>query len=183
MIFNFVKNYKQTITLILLNILIFYISLHLDSKYYYYFSAWKLQSGLFSPHQLVSYQFLHANIGHLYFNMWFLAYFASSLEKKIKSPNLFYNFTFFGIFAGLTHLLLSSSELPLVGASGAVMGISVLSALISKSPITKFIVFAFVILDIFSVVFPNSDNVAHWAHIGGALAGFVTFKLNNGFKK
>jgi membrane associated rhomboid family serine protease len=115
--------------------------------------------------------------------MWFLAYFASSLEKKIKSPDLFYYFIFFGIFAGVTHLLLASSELPLVGASGAVMGISVLSALISKSPINKFIVFAFVILDIFNVVFPNSDNVAHWAHIGGALAGFVTFKLNNGFKK
>ena len=182
MILNFFKNYKQTIILILLNLFVFYILNQVDSKYFYYFSAWKFDSGLFSPHQLITYQFLHANISHLYFNLWFLGYFASSLESKLKS-NLFYYFIVFGIFAGFTHLILSSGQLPLVGASGSVLGIAVLSALVSKSPITKFIVSIFVITDIFNIIFPGSDNTAHWAHLGGALAGFLAFKFNNSFKK
>jgi membrane associated rhomboid family serine protease len=182
MLLKFLKNYKQTIALILLNIFVYFILIQLDSKYFYYLSAWKFDSGLFSPHQLITYQFLHANISHLYFNLWFLGYFASSLESKFRSK-LFYYFIFFGIFAGFTHLILSSCQLPLVGASGSVLGIAVLSALVSKSPITKFIVSIFVIADIFNIIFPGSDNTAHWAHLGGALAGFLVFKLNNGFKK
>jgi membrane associated rhomboid family serine protease len=183
MILKLIRNYKQTIILVLLNIIIFCISNQVDLNYFYYFSAWKLDSGLFSPHQLLTYQFLHANVDHLYFNMCFLIYFVTSIEKNYKYPILLYNFLIFGVFAGITHLLLSPSQFPLIGASGSVMGISVLAALLSRSWFIKFFVFAFVLSDIFCIILPSADNIAYWAHIGGSLSALLTYLLNNQVKK
>lgn len=72
-----------------------------------------------------------------------------------------------------------------VGASGAVMGIFIAFAyLFPNTPLyvmflpipikAKWVMIGFVALDLFGGVNPTQgDNVAHWAHLGGALTGFV----------
>jgi membrane associated rhomboid family serine protease len=80
---------------------------------------------------------------------------------------------------------------PAVGASGAVMGVMVAFALLFPNtelylmfipiPIkAKWAIMAFVALDLFGGVSNYSgDNIAHFAHLGGALTGFIIVMIWN----
>lgn len=74
--------------------------------------------------------------------------------------------------------------IPMLGASGAVYGISVAFAVLFPDlklqlmfipiPIkAKYLILAFVIIDMVKGLGSYNDNVAHFAHIGGAIAGFL----------
>ena len=73
---------------------------------------------------------------------------------------------------------------PTVGASGAVMGVMVAFAFLFPNtelymmfipiPIkAKWAITALVALDLFGGITPTGDNIAHFAHLGGALTGFI----------
>ena len=93
-----------------------------------------------------------------------------------------------GVFAGLLHaFMLPDSELPLIGASGAVAG--VIAAYLMLHPRVSVWVLAFkviplritaglalggwIVLQIVMVAMPETGPVAWWAHIGGLIAGAV----------
>lgn len=135
--------------------------------------------------QLVSYMFMHGSLGHIFFNMLSLYIFGPILER-VWGPKRFFNFYIIcGIVAGLAHLFVDPSFRPAVGASGAVMGIlagfvylfpnTELMMLFFPVPIkAKYLIPGFMLLDLFGAFNPSAgDNVAHWAHLGGALAGFI----------
>jgi len=173
-----INNYKQTWLLAFLNIGLFFLLLFLskwDSNIPLYFSAWKFQTGLFAPYQLITYQFIHSDLTHLYFNMLTLLPVSVYLEPSIKSPKLFWYFLLCGIISGALHLIFYNENLPLVGASGSIWGLSVLLALTRQSKVLKILVFGLFFLEIWKYFTIESSQVAHLCHIGGGIAGFLIY--------
>ena len=141
------------------------------------------------PWTFVTYMFVHAGLLHLVGNMLMLYVFGTAVENRMGSRNFILYYLFCGVGAAVFSLLLAGI-LPVgafVGASGAVLGVAVAFAYFW--PDAELIVFPFpfpikartlviglVVLDIIaSRVWPN-DGVAHLAHVGGALFGFIFFR-------
>lgn len=144
-----------------------------------------LDSPYFKIWQLVTYMFMHGSLGHIFFNMLSLYIFGPILERVWGAKRFFNFYIICGIVAGGAQLLIASDFLYAVGASGAVMGIlagfvylfpnTELMMLFFPVPIkAKYLIPGFMLLDLFGAFNPSAgDNVAHWAHLGGALAGFI----------
>jgi membrane associated rhomboid family serine protease len=137
---------------------------------------------------LITYQFLHGDIIHLASNMIFLWVFGDNVEDAMGHLKYLVFYIVCGIAAGLTHAwMLPASQLPLIGASGAVAGVIaaylllhprvlvwVLAFRIIPLKISAAWVLGFWVLTQFAMVLINqADQVAWWAHIGGMAAGAV----------
>lgn len=149
-----------------------------------------LDSALPFPEQftIVSYMFVHGSATHLLGNMLFLWVFGDNVEDAMGHLRFFIFFLMCGIFAGLFHsLILQSSEIPLIGASGSVAGI--VSAYLMLHPKLKIWVLAmwyiplkisamwalgfWVLLQLFSAFTATGEGIAWWAHVGGLAAGAI----------
>lgn len=141
------------------------------------------QTTYFEPYQLVTHMFAHGGFFHLFFNMFVLWMFGTMLERA-WGPKKFLIFYFAcGLAAGVAHLLLEFS--PAVGASGAIMGL--FAAFAYLFPNTELIIFPIPVpikakwavaimaaFDLFGGVYPAAGgNVAHFAHLGGLVMGFI----------
>lgn len=146
----------------------------------------------FFIHQLLSYAFLHGDFMHILFNMLALWMFGSELETYWGKKNFLYFFLFSSFLGGLLSLIVHSLGYPqgtILGASGGIFGIMVAYALIWPNrevlfmlifPIKiKYIVFLIMIP---MTLFYQKENIAVWAHLGGALGGFVYFFLNRKYR-
>lgn len=143
------------------------------------------------PWGVVTYLFVHSGIIHLATNMLGLYLFGTAVESRMGSrPFLLYYF-YCGIGAAVFSLLLSVviPQSPIIGASGAVLGIAVAFAIywpdaeILVFPIpfpikARTLVIALAIMDLVAArFFPG--GTAHEAHLGGMLAGWLFFKVQN----
>ncbi|MEM5874982.1 MAG: rhomboid family intramembrane serine protease [Candidatus Aenigmatarchaeota archaeon] len=136
---------------------------------------------LIRPWTLITSIFLHANFAHLFYNMLALFFFGMYLESLIGRKNYIKVFLISGIFGNILFLLTTPNpEIPAVGASGAIYGI--IGALSSLKPYAivyvyfvpmPLIVAAFLwaIGSFVGMFFPSS--IAHAAHLGGILFGFL----------
>jgi membrane associated rhomboid family serine protease len=137
---------------------------------------------------LITYQFLHGGILHLFSNMLFLWVFGDNVEDALGHLKFLVFYLLCGVAGGLAHAaFLPSSELPLIGASGAVSG--VIAAYLMLHPRVRVWVLAFrflplrvpaawvlgfwVVTQLVMAVVAPADGVAWWAHIGGMAAGAV----------
>jgi membrane associated rhomboid family serine protease len=148
-----------------------------------YGALWPVQSGLFKIWQLVTHMFMHANFEHLIFNMLGLWVFGRYLENFWGPKRCLEFYAICGIAAGVAHLAIEDA--PAIGASGAVMGILVgfaylfpntsMMLLFFPVPIkAKYLALGMVAVDLFGGLSPQpGDRVGHWAHLGGAAAGFL----------
>ncbi|UYW00336.1 rhomboid family intramembrane serine protease [Flavobacterium agricola] len=200
-----------------------------------YLAVWYFENPLFKFWQPITYMFMHASLGHIFFNMFALYAFGSTLEY-MWGPK---KFLFFYISCGLGSLLfhmginyfqfhdaldilvsagfnqteiynsLASEQAdsrwlqvlgqedyisfiraywtPMVGASGAIYGLlaafaflfpnAELALMFIPIPIkAKIFVPILILIDLFSGVTGRSimgDNIAHFAHVGGALVGIL----------
>lgn len=144
-------------------------------------------SGAFHTWQLVTYMFLHANGTHLLFNMFGLWMFGRIVEYDMGSRRFLIYYMVCGVGAGLIQLLvgwLGNSAYPTVGASGAIFGIllafgmmrpnDIIMLLIPPIPMkAKWMVIIYGLIELFSGIRGSIDNVAHFAHLGGMLWGFL----------
>ncbi|MFT3932388.1 MAG: rhomboid family intramembrane serine protease [Chitinophagaceae bacterium] len=146
-------------------------------------------SGQFKGWQLITYMFMHEAVNinggivlaHIGFNMLGLWIFGTDLEYYWGPKRFLIFYLLCGVFAGIAQLLVSPSGYT-IGASGAVMGVSVACAYLFPNkelyiyalfPVKiKYLVPFYVLMDLFSG-FGSNDGVAHFAHLGGALAGFL----------
>jgi rhomboid family protein len=137
---------------------------------------------------LLTYMFLHGNILHLAGNMIFLWVFGDNVEDCMGHIRFLFFYLVCGVFAGLTHALVSSnSDIPMIGASGAVAGViaayrmpypnvRVWVLVLFRIPLrvsAGFALIFWVVLQIVSVYFDDGSGTAWWAHIGGLVAGAV----------
>jgi membrane associated rhomboid family serine protease len=184
--------------LIIINVIVFVACIALQDKYtlpgYERFglqavlALWPINDAYFRPYQVATHLFTHADIGHLFFNMFNLWMFGRILENVWGAKRFLNFYLVCGLAAAATHLAVqyfTGQSSFAVGASGAVMGVMVgfaylfpnteLMIIFLPIPIkAKWIVTALVAIDLFSGLGKFSgDNVAHFAHLGGALAGFI----------
>ena len=140
----------------------------------------------FQVWQLVTYQFMHGGIGHIFFNMFALWMFGAAIENVMGSRKFLIFYLLSGISAGLFHLLLSPifSGAPAVtiGASGAIYGVLIAFAMYFPDsliflyfliPIKAKYFIGFMIVIEFLAIDSAASNVAHLAHLGGALFAFL----------
>lgn len=224
--------------LIIANILFFLLALVIptvqDNAALYFF-----ENPNFHWWQAFSHLFMHASIGHIFFNMFALYSFGVPLESYFGSNRFIFFYFACGLGAAFLHTavnyyefhsvadillregytqeqitnvvsqgkiytdwqgILSQSQLkdlfnsfsvPAVGASGAVYGILVAFGILFPNaelmlmflpiPIkAKYFIPIIIALDLFSGItkFPIfGSNIAHFAHIGGALIGFILMKV------
>ncbi len=147
-------------------------------------------SEFFYPYwQLITYQFMHAGIGHIFFNMLALWMFGSELEQIWGSVRFIVYYLLCGIGGGLLHIAIGSAGAT-VGASGAIMGVLIAFGMtFPNRPIlmfpffipipAKYFVAMYALIDLVSAASSTSDGIAHFAHIGGAVMGFLLMKFGD----
>jgi membrane associated rhomboid family serine protease len=159
------------------------------------FAAYMPGSEQFQPWQMITHMFMHGNIMHLAFNMIGI-YFFGSMVEMIWNPQRFLLYYFLcGIGAWALHLGVQWWEYtqlgldplespPMLGASGAVFGIMVAFAYhfpnqeirLMFPPIAmraKYFVPIMAVLELIYGTQRISNGIAHFAHLGGALVGFL----------
>lgn len=135
--------------------------------------------------QFLTYQFMHGDFTHILFNMFLLWMFGMELENIMGSKKFLIFYLLCGFGAGLFQIFLSplfsESLAPTIGASGAVFGVMIAFAMFFPDryiflyfliPIkAKYLIAFLVLIEFLSVNEPTL--VAHLAHIGGAVTGFI----------
>jgi membrane associated rhomboid family serine protease len=137
---------------------------------------------------LVTYMFLHGSWIHLLGNMLFLWVFGDNVEDAMGHLRFIMFYLMCGIFAAVVHAwIMPNSDLPLIGASGAVAGI--IAAYLILHPKVKVWVLAlwripikitaywalgfWIAMQFAYLIFDTDESVAWGAHIGGLVAGAV----------
>lgn len=137
--------------------------------------------------QLVTYMFLHGGFFHLLFNMFALWMFGCEIERAWGTKEFVKYYFITGIGAGLLTFILSfNSQIPTIGASGAIFGILVAFALMFPNrPIylyflfpvkAKYVVIFFAVIEFFASLRYTSDGIGHFAHLGGMVVGYLYIK-------
>jgi len=134
--------------------------------------------------QIFTYMFLHGGIWHLGFNMYALFLFGNDLEYYWGTREFYKYYFITGIGAGLIYSILRvHSPIPVIGASGAIFGVLLAYGIYFPErrllifplfiPVKAIhLVFIFGAIEFFSI-FLMRDNVAHLAHLGGLLVGYL----------
>ncbi len=136
---------------------------------------------LSQPWTLVTYMFLHAGIGHLFFNMLGLYFFGPRLESFLGSKNFLSLYFISGVSGGLLSFLFAPYT-PIIGASGAVFGIFYAFARYWPSeqmyiwgvfPVqARWLVVGMTALALLGGFGGFQQGIAHFAHLGGFVGGF-----------
>lgn len=149
--------------------------------------------------QLITHAFLHGGLLHLAGNMLFLLVFGSRVNAVVGNIATVVLYFLLAIAAGLAHLSAAAAEMPMpmLGASGAIMGMAGMYLMLF--PIHKvhmviwmrwgliagfrlsskifalwgvLVVLSYIAFDVFYTALGAETTVAHWAHLGGFIAGF-----------
>lgn len=194
--------------IILINILVYVLTLFTGDFMYEKFALFYVESPFFHWWQPVTHMFMHGGFFHIFFNMYTLLIFGCALER-IWGPKKFLLFYFVtGIGAALLHtgvMALQAEHFkslvnegvatalqsyydilrtPTVGASGAIYGVllgygmlfpnDVLQLLFPPVALkAKWFVLIFAGIELLTGVFGTHDGVAHFAHLGGMLFGWL----------
>ena len=145
-------------------------------------------------HTLFTHMFVHGNFFHILINMLIFLSFAPQCEQKMGRLRFLSFYSLSGVLASIFYFLFNrASEIPVVGASGAIFG--VLAAFIAffpdkdvhlcvgftphKIPAIVGITLIFLIETVFAMISTliRYSNVAHLAHIGGFLGGLILLAL------
>ena len=148
----------------------------------YWLGIWTPSSGMFRIWQPLTYMFMHGSFDHLFFNMFSLWMFGAVLERYWGTRRFVFYYLVCGIGAGLLNLLVPGVHLS-VGASGAVYALLLAFGMMFPNeyiylyflvPIkTKWFIIGMIALERFEGIFRSYDGVAHFAHLGGMLIGFL----------
>jgi membrane associated rhomboid family serine protease len=135
--------------------------------------------------RMISSGFLHADMGHLFFNMFTLYMFAPVVINYFGSASFFLIYMASLVFGSLLTLLMHKNDYSYraIGASGAVMGVLYSAILIDPSmnlylffipiPIPAYLFgIGYLLYSIYGMKAKN-DNIGHTAHFGGAVGGYL----------
>jgi len=155
-----------------------------------FFALWPLGHG-FAPWQLVSYAFLHGGFGHIFFNMLALYMFGSDVERLFGSRYFLVFYFACVISAALCQLIFTAvtgaPPFPTIGASGGVYGLLLAFGMyfprrmvvLIFPPIpmqARYFVILFGALELVFGVTGTAAGVAHFAHLGGMLGGWLVIQ-------
>ena len=183
------KTTPIVLNLIIINALVFVAQMVLDKTMGLtnYIALYSYQSDFFRPYQLVTHMFAHdpGNFFHILFNMYALWMFGAVLERVWGPKKFLIFYLVCGLAAGVAQMFAMDVNGSAVGASGAIMGLLAAFAYLFPDvkfyilpfpfPIkAKFMVAIYAAIDLFGGLHPGAaDNIAHFAHLGGMVMGFI----------
>ncbi len=177
--------------LILTNVAVFVLSMMFGAPLFDAFALWPTTSGLFMPWQLLTYAFLHAGLTHLAFNMFGLWMFGSELERIWGARRLAVLYATSVLTAALMQLSVTTGmgiETPTVGASGGLFGLLIgfamvfprrtVTLLFPPIPMPAWLfVTLYGLIELTLGVTGTASGVAHFAHLGGLLGGWLVIRF------
>jgi membrane associated rhomboid family serine protease len=154
----------------------------------------------FQPYQIATHMFMHGGIGHLFFNMLALYFFGPQVEIVWGPKRFLTYYLICGVGAYACHMGVQYYELEqagidphtwngsMLGASGAIFGVLTAFAYLFPNQIislifppislkAKYFVPLMAGLELVYGVKGSSTGIAHFAHLGGALAGFIVIMI------
>ena len=203
---NFISQIPTvTKNLVAINILMFIATLVNENFMVTNFAMFYPASPFFKPWQILTHMFMHGGFWHIFFNMYSLLMFGSILERSLgpKKFLIFYFVTGLGAAAlhtgvewmqarvfianGAVNAYQALLMTPTLGASGAIYGVLIgfamlypqarLTLIFPPIPMTaKWLVIIFAAIELFSGINGIQDGVAHFAHLGGMLFGWLLIR-------
>lgn len=203
---NFISQIPTvTKNLVAINILMFIATLINENFMVTNFAMFYPASPFFKPWQILTHMFMHGGFWHIFFNMYSLLMFGSILERSLgpKKYLIFYFVTGLGAVAlhtgvewmqarvfianGIAQAYQQLLVTPTLGASGAIYGVLIgfamlypqarLTLIFPPIPMTaKWLVIIFAAIELFSGINGIQDGVAHFAHLGGMLFGWLLIR-------
>ncbi|UCC73344.1 MAG: rhomboid family intramembrane serine protease [Gemmatimonadota bacterium] len=138
------------------------------------------------PWTIITYMFVHGGIFHVFMNMLFLFFFGPPLEERWGGKEFVKYYAICGIGGALFNLVFGEGVI--IGASGAVYGVMLAYALnwpdsvvwiwvLVLLPIkAKYLVLCLGAISFFSAFGGAADGIAHFAHLGGLVVGYLYLK-------
>mgnify|MGYP004575763167 FL=1 len=203
---NFISQIPTvTKNLVAINILMFIATLINENFMVANFAMFYPASPFFKPWQILTHMFMHGGFWHIFFNMYSLLMFGSILERSLgpKKFLIFYFVTGLGAAAlhtgvewmqarvfianGAVNAYQALLMTPTLGASGAIYGVLIgfamlypqaqLMLIFPPIPVkAKWLVVIFAVIELFSGINGIQDGVAHFAHLGGMLFGWLLIR-------
>lgn len=203
---NFISQIPTvTKNLVAINILMFIATLINENFMVANFAMFYPASPFFKPWQILTHMFMHGGFWHIFFNMYSLLMFGSILERSLgtKKYLIFYFVTGLGAVAlhtgvewlqarvfianGIAQAYQQLLVTPTLGASGAIYGVLIGFAMLYPQarlilifpPIpvkAKWLVIIFAAIELFSGINGIQGGVAHFAHLGGMLFGWLLIR-------
>ncbi len=203
---NFISQIPTvTKNLVAINILMFIATLVNENFMVANFAMFYPASPFFKPWQILTHMFMHGGFWHIFFNMYSLLMFGSILERSLgpKKYLIFYFVTGLGAVAlhtgvewlqarvfianGIAQAYQQLLMTPTLGASGAIYGVLIGFAMLYPQarlilifppiPVTaKWLVIIFAAIELFSGINGIQSSVAHFAHLGGMLFGWLLIR-------
>lgn len=155
------------------------------------FALWPLGDSGFGIWQLVTYSFLHGGLAHIGFNMFALYMFGGDIERLFGSRFFLAYYFACVVSAGLFHLaisgLIAGPAEPIIGASGGIYGLllafgmyfprRMVMLVIPPIPMqARTFVVLMGVLELVLGVTGTEAGVAHFAHLGGMLGGWLMIR-------
>jgi len=137
---------------------------------------------LVRPWTLITYSFLHGDIWHITFNMLGLFFFGPRLEVRLGGKRFLWLYAL-GALGGAALSFVFARHAAVIGASGALFGVLAAYAHYwPREPIyiwgiipvqARILVVSFVVLSFWLGFGQRADGIAHFAHLGGFVAGYA----------
>lgn len=179
--------------LLIINTAVFLVSFlipQLGAHIFYWFSVYPATVGMSLQFwRLITYQFLHASLGHLFWNMLILYFFGPMLERLWGGKKFLTFYLVCGTAGGLLYPFLVLigwlNSAPLVGASGSILGMLAAGAILFPNMMVlvmfvipvRLVIVALVLagISIITLLRPDQSSNAggEAAHLGGMVAGAV----------
>jgi membrane associated rhomboid family serine protease len=135
------------------------------------------------PWTPITYMFLHGSGTHILFNMISLFFFGPRVESRLGGRHFLLLYFISGISGALLSLL--SPNVPIVGASGAIFGVMFAFARYwPRDPIyiwgilpieARWLILIMTVMNLLPALsaIGSRDGIAHFAHLGGFLGGYL----------
>lgn len=184
-----------TQALLLINVAMFCIDYAMGGSLSYgWLALWPLSSSEFMPWQLISYSFMHGSLTHLFFNMMGIWMFGAELERIWGQQRYLQFYAVSVLTAAACQLLMAvvtGMGNPTVGASGGLFGLllafgmmfpnRMIMPLIPPIPMkAKYFVALYGGIELLLGVTGTQMGVAHFAHLGGMLGGWLMIRYWRG---
>jgi len=181
--------------LLFINIILFFASIGIMGDFKYHFYLFYPESAYFKPWQVITHMFMHGSMNHLLFNMLSLFFIGPMMEYSLGTKRFVSFYLACGLGGAMLHMLIKfvsihymgasdDMNIPVVGASGAINGLFVglaylypnmpMSLLFIPVPVkAKYLAIFFITADLLWGLSGYATGIAHFAHLGGALVGFL----------
>jgi membrane associated rhomboid family serine protease len=190
-----------TRALLITNVVVFLLEQVIGEPLFIWFGLWPFGSSGFGgmpgflPWQVITYSFLHGGLFHLFFNMFALYMFGSDIERVFGQRRYLYFYFTCVVAAAAAQLVVTAviggAPYPTIGASGGVFGLLLAfgmyfprrTVMLIFPPIPMpawLFVILYGVLELYLGITGTQAGVAHFAHLGGMLGGYLMIRYWRG---